>query len=438
MLDNRLLRNELDEVARRMRVRNMELDTAGFSELESSRKQLQQASEDLQAQRNARAKSIGQAKGRGEDIAPLLAETTQLGEQLEAAKTALELVQAELLERQLGLPNLVDDSVPPGKDESDNVEIRRVGTPRGFNYTPKDHVDLGARGRGLDFETAAKLTGARFAVMQGEISRLHRALVQLMLDTHTREHGYTEVSVPYIVNRETLTGTGQLPKFEEDLFRLVWGDEQTEAEAGAANRDYFLIPTSEVPLTAMVRDQILSADELPLRFTSHSPCFRSEAGSHGRDTRGLIRQHQFDKVEMVQIVHPEHSFEALEQMTSHAESILAKLELPYRVVVLCGGDIGFGAAKTHDLEVWLPGQDAYREISSVSNCTDFQARRLQARFRNPDTGKPELVHTLNGSGLAVGRTLVAILENYQQEDGSVTVPEALRSYVGLDSLLAPS
>jgi len=421
-----------------MLVRNIKLDTDHFSQLEASRKELQQQSEDLQAQRNSRAKSIGQAKGRGEDIAPLLAENTQLGNDLEKAKAALEAVQAQLLELQLGLPNLVDSSVPSGKDESDNVEIRKVGIPRQFNYPPLDHVDIGARGQSLDFEAGAKLTGARFAVMQGEIARLHRALAQFMLDTHTEEHGYHEVSVPHIVNRETLTGTGQLPKFEEDLFRLVWGDEQAQADSGASDRDYFLIPTSEVPLTNLVRNQIVDAAELPLRFTCHSPCFRSEAGSHGRDTRGLIRQHQFEKVEMVQIVHPEQSFAALDEMTAHAEAILNKLDLPYRVVVLCGGDIGFGAAKTHDLEVWLPGQQAYREISSCSNCTDFQARRLQARYRNPDSGKPELVHTLNGSGLAVGRTLVAVLENYQQQDGSVKVPDALQRYMGCESILASS
>ncbi len=430
MLDPKLIRNELPLVAERLSVRNVTLDQESITKLNSERKQLQQHSEELQAQRNARAKSIGQAKARGEDIEPLLAETSRMGDELEAAKKKLSDVQAELDGILMTLPNIVDASVPPGRDESDNVEIRKVGTPREFSFEPLDHSDLGSRRASLDFETATKLTGSRFSVLRGEIATLHRALAQLMLDTHTREHGYTEVNVPHIVNTDTLKGTGQLPKFEEDLFRLVWGDATTEAEAGASGTDYYLIPTSEVPVTNIVRDSIVEVSQLPIKYTCHSPCFRSEAGSYGRDTKGLIRQHQFEKVEMVQIVHPDESFAALDQMTGHAEAILQKLGLPYRVVTLCGGDIGFAAAKTHDIEVWLPAQKAYREISSVSNCTDFQARRMQARYRDPETRKTELLHTLNGSGLAVGRTLIAILENYQQEDGSVEVPEALRPYIG--------
>ena len=430
MLDPKLLRNELSEVAARLAVRNITLDQEQLSSLDAQRKDLQKQTEDLQATRNTRSKLIGQAKAKGEDIEPLLAETADLGKQLDAAKAELEKVQLSLDTIMLGLPNIVHDDVPPGKDESDNVEIRKVGMPREFNYEPRDHVELGARNASLDFETAVKLTGSRFSVLRGDLARLHRALTQFMLDTHTLEHGYTEINVPYVVNRETLTGTGQLPKFEEDLFRLVWGDEQTAREAGADGNDYYLIPTSEVPVTNTVRGDILDVTELPIKYTCHSPCFRSEAGSYGRDTRGLIRQHQFEKVEMVQIVHPDESFAALDAMTEHAENILKKLELPYRVVVLCGGDIGFAAAKTHDIEVWLPAQNTYREISSCSNCTDFQARRMQARFRNPATGKTELVHTLNGSGLAVGRTLIAIMENYQQADGSIEVPAALQPYLG--------
>jgi len=439
MLDPRLLRTDIDRVIERQRVRGIELDARVFEALETRRKTLQQSSEELQATRNARSKAIGQARGRGEDIAPLLAETESLGAALEAAKGQLVAVQEELRALLLGMPNLVDESVPAGRDESDNVELRRVGSPRGFNYPVRDHVDLGARQtRGapmLDFADAAKLTGARFAVMRGDVARLHRALAQLMLDTHTQEHGYLEVNVPYVVNRESLEGTGQLPKFEEDLFGLRWGSAEVAEEAGSAQTDWFLVPTSEVPLTNLVRDRILDADELPLRMTCHSPCFRSEAGSHGRDTRGLIRQHQFEKVEMVQVTRPADSFAALDEMTGHAEAILTKLELPYRVVVLCGGDIGFGAAKTHDIEVWLPSQDTFREISSISNCTDFQSRRMQARWREGGAAgkggaKPELVHTLNGSGLAVGRALVAVLENFQEADGSVSVPDALVPYLG--------
>ena len=442
MLDPRLLRSEPDKVIERQRVRNLTIDAEALAALESRRKTLQQRSEELQATRNARSKAIGQAKGRGEDVAPLLAETASLGAELDEAKGALAAVQDELGSFALSMPNLVDDSVPPGRDESDNVEIRKVGTPRAFDFVPKDHVDLGARavagGSALDFDVGAAITGSRFTVMRGDVARLHRALAQLMLDTHTREHGYTEVNVPVVVNRDALVGTGQLPKFEEDLFRLGWGSAKTAEEAGAGDKDYYLVPTSEVPLTNLVRDSIVDAAALPLKFTAHSPCFRSEAGSYGRDTRGLIRQHQFEKVEMVQITRPADSFAALEEMTGHAEAILQMLELPYRVVVLCGGDIGFAAAKTYDLEVWLPSQETYREISSCSNCTDFQARRMAARWRDPESGRPELVHTLNGSGLAVGRTLIAVLENFQQADGSVVVPDALAPYLGgRRTLLAP-
>lgn len=438
MLDPKLLRNELPKIAEQLAIRNFTLDQHSLAALEAKRKEVQSHAEKLQSQRNAQSKSIGQAKSRGEDIEPLLKETASLGDQLEAAKAELSEVQGELEQIYLSLPNLTHASVPAGKDENDNVEVRRVGEPRQFNYTPRDHVDLGSRHRCLDFDAASKLTGSRFAVMRSDIAMLHRALVQFMLDTHTREHGYTEVNVPHIVNNDTLAGTGQLPKFEEDLFRLVWGDEKTREEAGADGHEYYLIPTSEVPVTNLVRDSIIDASELPIRYTCHSVCFRSEAGSYGRDTRGLIRQHQFEKVEMVHIVHPDESYDALESMTGHAENILKKLELPYRVVTLCGGDIGFAAAKTYDLEVWLPAQDTYREISSCSNCTDFQARRMQTRYRDAGGGKPELLHTLNGSGLAVGRTLIAILENFQQADGSVEVPEVLRSYIGgVSAVLLP-
>lgn len=438
MLDPKLIRNELNHVAERLAVRNFSLDTEKLAALESKRKNLQSATEELQATRNSRSKLIGQAKARGEDIEPLLAETSRLGDELNVAKADLAEVQKELEGILLGLPNIVDASVPGGQDENDNVEIRKVGTPRQFNYEVKDHVDLGSRHAALDFETAVKLTGSRFSVLRGELAAMHRALAQLMLDTHTREHGYTEIIVPQIVNENSLRGTGQLPKFEEDLFRLVWGDAKTQAEANAGDSDYYLIPTSEVPVTNVVRDEIVDVSQLPIRYTCHSACFRSEAGSYGRDTRGLIRQHQFEKVEMVQVVHPDASFDALEAMTSHAENILKKLELPYRVVTLCGGDIGFAAAKTYDIEVWLPAQDTYREISSCSNCTDFQARRMQARFRDPQTRKTELLHTLNGSGLAVGRTLIAVMENYQQADGSIEIPDALKSYMGgVDAILLP-
>jgi len=450
MLDLKLLRTDMDHVVERLRVRGVDLEAAGpdgsasprarFEELETERKELQARTEALQAERKARAAEIGKAKARGEDVASLLARSPeqQAGAELADTSVALAGIREKLSRVLLELPNLVHDSVPSGRDESDNVELRRVGEPREFDYAPKDHVDLGARGDALDFAGATKLTGSRFAVMRGDVARLHRALAQLMLDTHTREHGYVELNVPFVVNAESLHGTGQLPKFRDDLFGLHWGSETLAEEAGAANRDWFLVPTSEVPLTNLVRDEILAADELPLKMTCHSPCFRSEAGSYGRDTRGLIRQHQFEKVEMVQVTRPADSFDALEEMTGHAEAILKKLELPYRVVVLCGGDIGFGAAKTHDLEVWLPSQETYREISSVSNCTDFQARRMQARWRDGPEGKPALVHTLNGSGLAVGRALVAVLENFQEADGSVSVPDALVPYLGGErTLLAP-
>lgn len=426
MLDQKLVRSDLALVAERQRVRNLEIDTEQLSQLEQQRKAVQQQCEKLQAERNTRSKAIGKAKAQGEDVQPLLDEVASLGDSLKTAEAELNEVQDALNGVMMSMPNLVDESVPAGTDESDNVEVRQVGTPRQFNYEPLDHVDIGARAGNLDFETASKLTGSRFAVMRGEVAQLHRALAQFMLDVHTVEHGYTEINVPAVVNKETLTGTGQLPKFEEDLFKLI------------ADNDYYLIPTSEVPVTNTVRDTIIDAEQLPMRYACHSMCFRSEAGSYGKDTRGLIRQHQFEKVEMVHIVAPEESWQALEDMTSHAEAILQKLNLPYRVVVLCGGDIGFSAAKTYDIEVWLPAQDTYREISSCSNCTDFQARRMQARYRNPASKKTELVHTLNGSGLAVGRTLVAVLENYQQEDGSVLVPDVLQPYMrGAESILNP-
>ncbi|MBV2095593.1 MAG: serine--tRNA ligase [Candidatus Thiodiazotropha sp. (ex Codakia orbicularis)] len=418
MLDPRLLRNNLEEVAQQLARRGYRLDTEQISNLEEQRKRLQVESQELQNQRNSRSKSIGKAKAAGEDIAPLLAEVTELGDRLKASQEALTQVQEALSEITLGIPNLPHESVPDGRDEADNREERRWGEPREFDFEPKDHVDLGDASGLLDFEAAARLTGSRFAVMAGPLARLHRALIQFMLDTHTTEHGYTEAYVPYMVNADSLRGTGQLPKFEEDLFKLC-GD-----------AEYYLIPTAEVPVTNLIRDQIIEADYMPRKWVAHTPCFRSEAGSYGKDTRGMIRQHQFEKVELVQAVAASDSFKALEALTAHAEAILKKLELPYRVVTLCTGDIGFSSTKTYDLEVWLPGQNNYREISSCSNFVDFQARRMQARWRNPETGKPELVHTLNGSGLAVGRTLVAVMENYQQADGSISVPEVLRGYMG--------
>ncbi|MEW8468260.1 MAG: serine--tRNA ligase [Candidatus Thiodiazotropha sp.] len=418
MLDPRLLRNNLEEVAQQLARRGYRLDTEQISNLEEQRKRLQVESQELQNQRNSRSKSIGKAKAAGEDIAPLLAEVAELGDRLKASQEALTQVQEALSEITLGIPNLPHESVPDGRDEADNREERRWGEPREFDFEPKDHVDLGDASGLLDFEAAARLTGSRFAVMAGPLARLHRALIQFMLDTHTTEHGYTEAYVPYMVNADSLRGTGQLPKFEEDLFKLC-GD-----------AEYYLIPTAEVPVTNLIRDQIIEADYMPRKWVAHTPCFRSEAGSYGKDTRGMIRQHQFEKVELVQAVAASDSFKALEALTAHAEAILKKLELPYRVVTLCTGDVGFSSTKTYDLEVWLPGQNNYREISSCSNFVDFQARRMQARWRNPETGKPELVHTLNGSGLAVGRTLVAVMENYQQADGSISVPEVLRGYMG--------
>ena len=414
MLDPKLLRNDLEAVARGLARRGYTLDQARFAALEERRKALQVRADELRNERNTSSKAIGRAKATGEDAAPLLAAVADLGERLKAAERELEAVQAELDTALFDLPNLLDESVPDGMDETANRELRRWGEPRSFEFAPKDHVDLGL----LDFEAAAKVSGARFVVMRGLLARLHRALIQFMLDLHTREHGYTEIYAPYIVNGQSLVGTGQLPKFRADLFAL-------EGE-----QDFYLIPTAEVPVTNLVRDEILPAEQLPLRFTGHTPCFRSEAGSYGKDTRGMIRQHQFEKVELVQVTRPEDSMAALEELTGHAERVLQLLELPYRVMLLCGGDTGQASTKTFDLEVWLPGQQKYREISSCSNCGDYQARRMRARWRNPETGKPELVHTLNGSGVAAGRALVAILENYQQADGSVSVPAALRPWMG--------
>jgi seryl-tRNA synthetase len=418
MLDPKLVRSDLNAVAELLKKRNFELDVATLESLESKRKACQVATESLQNERNTKSKSIGKAKAAGEDIQPLLDEVAGLGEKLDAAKSELSDVQQQMDAILMGIPNLLHDSVPVGKDESDNLEVRTWGEPKSYDFEVKDHVDLGASNNWLDFETASKLTGSRYVVMFGQMAKLHRALIQFMLDVHTNEHGYTEVYVPYIVNSDSLRGTGQLPKFEEDLFCV-------DKEAG-----HYLIPTAEVPVTNIVRDEILDVSQLPLKLTSHTPCFRSEAGSYGKDTRGMIRQHQFDKVEMVQMVSADKAWDALEELTLHAESILQKLELPYRTVVLCSGDVGFSAAKTYDLEVWLPGQQAYREISSCSCFGDFQARRMQARWRNPETGKPELLHTVNGSGLAIGRTLVAVLENYQQADGSILIPEVLIPYMG--------
>ncbi|MBB5392801.1 MULTISPECIES: serine--tRNA ligase [unclassified Herbaspirillum] len=431
MIDIQLLRKDIDNVAARLAARKFVLDVAGFNALEAERKQIQTRTEELQGKRNSLSKQIGMLKGKGEDASAVMAEVNGIGDELKASAARLDEVQQQMNAFLQAVPNLPHESVPVGNDESGNVEVRKVGTPRAFDFEVKDHVDVGAP-LGLDFDTAVKLTGSRFSVMKGGIARLHRALAQFMLNTHTGEHGYTECYTPYIVNADSLRGTGQLPKFEADLFAVKKGGQEGEAE----NAALYLIPTAEVPLTNLVREEIVAGDTLPLKFTAHSPCFRSEAGSYGRDTRGMIRQHQFDKVEMVQIVHPEKSYEALEEMLGHAEAILKKLGLPYRVITLCTGDMGFGAAKTYDIEVWLPAQNTYREISSVSNCEAFQARRMQARFRNAQ-GKPELLHTLNGSGLAVGRTLVAVLENYQQADGSVEIPEALQPYMGGITRLAP-
>ncbi|MFL0797916.1 MAG: serine--tRNA ligase [Cellvibrionaceae bacterium] len=426
MLDPKLLRNDIDAVATALQKRGYTLEVTHINALEEARKSLQVKTEELQAERNSRSKSIGKAKAAGEDIQPLLAEVSKLGDDLDAAKAEYQKVQEELNAVLYGIPNVPDAEVPEGKDEDDNVEVRKWGEPKSFDFEVKDHVDLGAGLGGLDFETASKIAGSRFAVMRGQVAKLHRALIQFMLDTHTGEHGYNEVYVPYVVNRDSLFGTGQLPKFEEDLFKL--NDE----------RELYLIPTAEVPVTNIMRNEVIDDAQMPVKYVCHTPCFRSEAGSSGRDTRGMIRQHQFEKVELVQFVRPSESDEALEALTGHAEAILQKLELPYRTVILCGGDIGFSAARTHDIEVWLPSQETYREISSCSNFRDFQARRMKTRYRNPETGKPELLHTLNGSGLAVGRTLIAILENYQQGDGSVVVPEALRTYMGgAEVIVAP-
>ncbi len=419
MLDPRLFRTDLENTAAQLMRRNFSLDTAAIARLEEERKGVQVTTQELQAKRNQSAKVIGQAKRNGEDVAPLLAAVESLGDELKAAEARLGEIQTELNAILLGVPNLLHESVPDGASEDDNVEVRRWGTPREFAFEPKDHVDLGEGLGLLDFDTASKIAGARFSLMTGPLARMHRALIQFMLDTHTSEHGYSEVYAPYLVNAESLYGTGQLPKFAADLFRVEHD-----------GRDMYLIPTAEVPVTNIARDTIVEADQLPLKFTAHTPCFRSEAGSHGKDTRGMIRQHQFEKVEMVQLVRPEESFAALESLTGNAETILQRLGLPYRVVTLCAGDTGFSSTKTYDIEVWLPGQGKYREISSCSNFGDFQARRLQARWRNPETKKPELLHTLNGSGVAVGRALVAVMENYQQADGSVQVPEALRPYMG--------
>ena len=425
MLDPKLIRTDISAVAAQLKKRGHELNVAAIEALETKRKQYQVETEQLQSERNTKSKAIGKAKAAGEDIQPLLDEVAGLGESLDSAKAALVEIQQQLDDILMGIPNLPHASVPEGKDEADNVEVRRWGEPRAFDFEIRDHVDVGGGLGQLDFETASKLAGSRFAVMRGQLARLHRALTQFMLDLHTGEHGYTEVYVPYIANSDSLRGTGQLPKFEEDLFCV-------DRDAG-----YYLIPTAEVPVTNLARGEILDADMLPLRLTSHTPCFRSEAGSYGKDTRGMIRQHQFEKVELVQLVRPELAWDALEELTGHAETVLQRLELPYRVVTLCTGDLGFSAAKTYDLEVWLPGQQAYREISSCSCFTDFQARRMQARWRNPETGKPELLHTINGSGLAVGRTLVAILENYQQADGSVIVPHALAPFMNGIKVIQP-
>ena len=419
MLDTKLLRADPDAVARNLARRGFVLDVAQFRALEERRKAAQVAADETRSARNAHAKKVGMARGKGEDITALVEEGNALARRLEGLEADLAAVQAEFDELVLGLPNMLHESVPDGRDEGANVEVRRWGTPREFEFTPLDHVAIGERLAMIDFESAGRISGARFVVLKNGVARLHRALIQYMLDLHTSQHGYTEVYAPYLVARQSLVGTGQLPKFESDLFRVVGGESE-----------YFLIPTAEVPVTNLAREAILEANTLPRKYAAHTPCFRSEAGSYGKDTRGMIRQHQFEKVELVHIVRPEDSYAALEELTGHAEKVLQGLGLPYRVVALCSGDVGFGSARTYDLEVWLPGQQKYREISSCSNCEAFQARRMQARWRNPATGKPEPVHTLNGSGVAVGRALVAVLENYQQADGSVVVPDALKPYMG--------
>ena len=430
MIDIQLLRKDIDNVAARLATRKFQLDVNAFNALEAERKAIQIRTEELQGKHNSLSKQIGMLKGKGEDTTAVMAEVAGLGDELKANEVSLAEVQRKMAEFMEAIPNLPHESVPAGQDETGNVEVRKVGTPPAFDFEVKDHVDIGEK-LGLDFDTATKLTGSRFSVMKGGIARLHRALAQFMLDTHTDKHGYTECYTPYMVNADSLRGTGQLPKFEEDLFSVKKGGAEGEGET------VYLIPTSEVSLTNIVRDEIVPLDALPIRMTAHTPCFRSEAGSYGRDTRGMIRQHQFDKVELVQVVHPEQSYAALEEMVGQAESILQSLGLPYRVMSLCTGDMGFGAAKTYDLEVWLPAQNTYREISSLSNTESFQARRMGARFRNAQN-KPELLHTLNGSGLAVGRTLVAVLENFQQADGSVIIPEVLRPYMGGLERLAPA
>ncbi|MCZ6526429.1 MAG: serine--tRNA ligase [Gammaproteobacteria bacterium] len=417
MLDPQLIRNSLDQIQLALTKRAYTLDVDSLQTLDTRRKKIQVQTQALQSERNRRSKQIGKAKAAGEDIHALLDDVESLGDKLKACESELQTVQLELHDILSGIPNTPHETVPAGQTEDDNVEVRRWGEPGQFDFVPKDHVDLGEALGMLDFATATTIASSRFVVMQGAVARLHRALIQFMLDTHTQEHGYTEVNVPYLVNKDSLFGTGQLPKFAEEQFYI---DKQA----------LYLIPTAEVPVTNIARDKIIDADVMPLKFVCHTPCFRSEAGSYGKDTRGMIRQHQFEKVEMVQLVKPENSYEALEQLTGHAEAILQKLNLPYRVVTLCGGDLGFSSAKTYDLEVWLPGQHKYREISSCSNFESFQARRLQARWRNPDTGKPELVHTLNGSGLAVGRTLIAVIENYQDKDGKIHIPAVLQRYMG--------
>jgi seryl-tRNA synthetase len=425
VIDPKLLRSDPDAVARNLARRGFKLDVEALKALEEKRKPYQVESDRLRSERNANAKAVGMAKGRGEDVAPLIAKGEKLTQDLAQAEANLVAVQEELEQWQLGLPNLLHESVPDGSDETANVEVRRWGEPEKLTFKPKDHIEIGERLGGLDFEAAARISGARFVVMKSQVARLHRALAQFMLDLHTTEHGYTEVYVPYLVQKQALLGTGQLPKFEQDLFAV-------RGEQG-----FYLIPTAEVPVTNLVREQIVPAEQLPLKYVCHTPCFRSEAGAAGKDTRGMIRNHQFDKVELVQIVRPADSYAALEELTANAEEVLRRLEIPYRVVALSAGDIGFGSAKTYDLEAWLPAQGKYREISSCSNFEAFQARRMQARWRNPDGGKPEPVHTLNGSGLAVGRTLVAVLENYQYEDGSVGVPQVLRPYLGGREVLTP-
>jgi seryl-tRNA synthetase len=419
MLDPQLLRNDIDTVARRLGARSFSLDVARFQAIEEERKAVQIRTQELQAARNQFAKRIGQAKAKGEDVAGLVSESGRVNTELVDLEKRLEAIQQRLQDFMLGVPNVPHESVPPGESSADNVEVRKIGTPRAFDFAPKDHVDIGTGLALLDFDSATKIAGARFVLMKGALARLHRAIAQFMLDIHTLEHGYTEVYVPYLVNAESMRGTGQLPKFEADLFAVPRGEEGK----------FYLIPTAEVPVTNIVRDQIVPLESLPIRYVCHSPCFRSEAGSYGKDTRGMIRNHQFDKVELVQIADPKDSYDALERLTGHAEEVLKRLALPYRVVTLCTGDMGFAAAKTYDIEVWLPGQNAYREISSCSNFEAFQARRMQARFRN-NKGKPELVHTLNGSALAVGRTLIAVMENYQREDGGIDIPSALRPHMG--------